>query len=92
MLEELREDIPETRKYITDEVMRKLQNPLQSELFVNEYVKGNSLYSHHDNRTTYDECIIGVSLLSDVEMEFSRGREKILVPVPRRSLYLMTGK
>lgn len=41
MLEELREDIPETRKYITDSVMGKLQDPLQSELFVNEYVKGN---------------------------------------------------
>jgi hypothetical protein len=75
-----------------DEVMEKLQNPLQSELFVNEYVAGNDLYSHHDNRTTYDKCIIGVSLLSDVEMEFSQGKKHILIPIPRRSLYLMTGK
>jgi len=92
MLEELREDIPETREYITDEAMGKLQDPLQSELFVNEYVAGNDLYSHHDNRTTYDECINGVSLLSDVEMEFSQGKKHILIPIPRRSLYLMTGK
>lgn len=92
MIEELREDVPETRTYLTDEVMQKLSDPQRSELFVNEYVNGNDLYAHHDNRTTYEECIIGISLISDIEMEFSSGRQKIRVTVPKRSLYLMTGK
>ncbi len=92
MIGELIEDVPEVQIYITDGVMRKISSSECSELFVNEYNPGDVLSSHFDNRTTYDECIIGVSLLSDVVMVFSRGKSKIQVYIPQRSLYLITGE
>jgi alkylated DNA repair dioxygenase AlkB len=79
---------PETKKYLTEAVMEKLESPATSELYINEYNPGDSLQPHFDHRTTYDECIFGISLLSDTNMVF--GSES--VRIPRRSMYLMTGK
>jgi alkylated DNA repair dioxygenase AlkB len=88
MIHELRDDVPEVKEYLSESFMEKISNPETSELFVNEYNPGDKLYLHYDNRQTYGDCIIGISILSDVEMRF--GNNKILIP--RKSLYIMTGK
>lgn len=63
------------------------------ELFVNHYRPGDTLRQHHDHRSTYQECILGVSLLSEAVMTFNRGRKRqIKVKVPPRSVYLSTGQ
>ena len=65
--------------------------PAMTEVFVNEYDAGASLDFHTDHRSTYEEVICGVSLLSDCYFSFKRGAKIERVWVPRRSLYLMTG-
>jgi len=88
LIEELRYDTPEVKKYLTDNFMERISNPKTSELFINEYNPGDKLYLHHDNRKTYGECIIGISILSDIVMRFDDNK----IHIPRKSLYIMTGK
>lgn len=91
-LEELSEDIPVVNEYLTNKIFSKLSSNTTSEIFVNEYCKGDSLYPHFDHRTTYDDSIFGVSLLSSASLTFSRGKEKIKVKIPKRSIYIMSGE
>lgn len=72
---------------LTRETIQKISSPETSEIFINEYNKGDSLYPHFDQRKTYRECIFGISLASDVIMTF--GSRDILIPA--RSLYIMSG-
>ena len=75
-----------------DQVLDKMEDEKKCELFVNEYRLGNGLAPHFDHRSTYDEVIIGLSLLSSTVMTFVRGKQKIRVPVPQRSLYIISGE
>ncbi len=82
----------ELKNIINNLEMDKFKNGYKCELFVNNYLPGSGLRQHHDHRTTYDEIIIGVSILSDSKMTFSRGKRKIKVNIPRRSMYILTGE
>ena len=72
--------------------LNKICNEKKCEIFVNEYLPRNGLKAHHDHRTTYDETIFGVSLLSDTYITFIGKGKRIRVKIPRRSLYVMTGE
>jgi len=76
---------------LTDEVLEKMKNGKRCELFVNEYLPGSGLRPHFDQRKTYDDVIIGMSLCSPTIITFVQGKNKVKVPVPSRSIYIMSG-
>jgi alkylated DNA repair dioxygenase AlkB len=63
----------------------------QMEVYINEFLPGHSLAAHFDHRTTYEELIVGISLNSDSQITFTKGKESQKVSLPRRSLYVMYG-
>jgi len=71
----------------------KLGERGMTEVFVNEYFAGARLDFHTDHRSTYEEVICGVSLLSDCYLSFKvdSGGKLQRVLLPRRSVYFMTG-
>ncbi len=78
--------------FLKNSTLKKMFDGKKCELFVNLYLSDNSLRAHHDHRTTYDEIIIGVSLLSKCHITFVGKNKKIKVEIPRRSLYVMSGE
>ena len=59
-----------------------------------EEVKGSNIAPHFDDFWVWGERIFGCNLLSDTVMRFSRpdGDKRVIeVPIPRRSLYLLSG-
>ena len=59
-----------------------------------EESKGSNLAPHFDDFWLWGERIIGVTLLSDTVMTYTRPGDSsvvIQVPIPRRSLYVMSG-
>ena len=69
----------------------KLRDEQLTEVYINEYTAGQTLQQHFDHRSTYEENIIGISCLSDVQLAFSCGSKVYEQNVPRRSLYIMSG-
>ena len=71
-------------------------DPETCEVYVNEYKDHAGLQYHYDHRSTYDECIYGISLGCDGYMGFQHGStnkgKPYKVSVPRGSLYMMTGQ
>lgn len=73
----------------------ELGNQHLTELFVNEYSPASELQFHTDHNITYEETIIGISLLSDAILRFREiGTESVehVATLPARSCYLMTGR
>lgn len=62
-----------------------------TEIFINEYKFSDGLQFHKDHRSTYAECICGISLVSDCVFTFKKGTKEVDVDLPPNSLYLMTG-
>ena len=63
------------------------------EMSVLSYQKldGASLAFHFDDFWIWGERIYGINLVSDTVLTFQKGSEQIEVPIPRRSLYCMSG-
>lgn len=62
-----------------------------TEIFINEYLPKDDLQFHSDHRTTYEETISGISLLSGSILFFQKGSKEVGVKLPARSIYFMTG-
>ena len=67
------------------------------EVNILEYLesKGSNIMPHFDDFWIWGERILGLNLVSDCVMQFQRadGDERVIeVPIPRRSLYVMSGK
>jgi len=69
-----------------------IQDEKCCELQINEYHARDALGFHKDNPIAYTEVICGVSLLTDSWIHYQYLNEEIKVLMPKRSLYLMTGK
>eukprot|EP00656_Telonema_subtile_P043714 TRINITY_DN50030_c0_g1_i3.p1 TRINITY_DN50030_c0_g1~~TRINITY_DN50030_c0_g1_i3.p1 ORF type:complete len:208 (-),score=33.12 TRINITY_DN50030_c0_g1_i3:159-782(-) len=72
----------------------KLGTSRLTELFVNEYHSEDELQFHCDHNVTYEEVIVGVSLLSGSVLRFRAvdgDGEEVAVELPRGSCYLMSG-
>jgi alkylated DNA repair protein alkB family protein 8 len=83
------------QKLNIDSNSRKLTDPKRCEGYTNEYSDGVELYYHTDHRSTYDECIYGVSLNCDGYLGFkpvSGFAFAKKIKIPRRSLYIMAGE
>ena len=68
--------------------------PIEVNILSYSNVRGSNIASHFDDFWLWGERIIGVNLLSDTVMTYTRPSDPSLilqVPVPRRSLYLMSG-
>lgn len=59
------------------------------QLIVNSYEKGEGITKHTDHKTNFRNEIWSVSLLSDCEMTFRKGKQVLNVVVPRRSRLVM---
>jgi len=71
----------------------KLTDPKLCEGYTNEYSDGVGIYYHTDHRSTYDECIYGISFNCDGYLGFKQGSEIAKkVKIPRCSLYIMAGE
>ena len=67
--------------------------PIEVNILEYEEVKGSNIASHFDDFWIWGERILGVNLLSDTVMKYTRpdGDSRVIeVPIPRRSLYLMS--
>jgi alkylated DNA repair dioxygenase AlkB len=82
------------RKVAIDDNSDKLLDPEKCEIYTNKYNKPVDLQYHFDNRSTYDDCIYGISLNSDGFLGFREPNNKDNVrkiKLKRRSLYIMSG-
>jgi len=61
------------------------------EIFINRYKKDQGIRFHHDQRTTYNEYICGVSLVSSCIMTLKKGTIEINNKLPPLSAYVMRG-
>ncbi len=62
------------------------------QLIVNEYLPGRGIAAHMDAESCFSETIVSVSLGSTVQMDFTKGNDKVSVLLPRRSLIQMKGE
>uniref|UniRef100_A0A6B2LIS5 Alpha-ketoglutarate-dependent dioxygenase AlkB-like domain-containing protein n=1 Tax=Arcella intermedia TaxID=1963864 RepID=A0A6B2LIS5_9EUKA len=62
------------------------------ELQINEYGQNDALGFHKDNPIAYYDVIFGVSLLSHCWIHYQYLSQEVKVLIPRRSLYLLSGK
>eukprot|EP00658_Telonema_sp_P-2_P071661 TRINITY_DN60899_c0_g1_i2.p1 TRINITY_DN60899_c0_g1~~TRINITY_DN60899_c0_g1_i2.p1 ORF type:complete len:203 (+),score=48.52 TRINITY_DN60899_c0_g1_i2:108-716(+) len=72
----------------------QLGNHGLTELFVNEYTPQDELQFHRDHNVTYEEVIVGISLLQPSVLRFREmppGKEEIPVELPACSCYFMSG-
>ena len=58
---------------------------------VNEYMIHQGIQPHID-KEGFGKVIVGISLLEDINMIWTRGSQKVEIFVPRRSLYVMSGE
>ena len=68
-------------------------SPIEVNVLSYEEEKGANIASHFDDFWLWGERIIGVNLLSDTVMTYTKPTDPsvvIQVPIPRRSLYLMS--
>ena len=67
--------------------------PIEVNILSYEESKGSNIASHFDDFWLWGERIIGLNLLSDTVMTYIKPDDPsvtIQVPIPRRSLYLMS--
>ena len=92
--------IPKIREIVdecfpTHKYMTKLGDSSLNELFVNKYSPDDELRFHRDHTTTYEDIIVGISLLVDCTFRFQpyhdRRSRNIPIYLPARSIYFMTG-
>jgi len=70
----------------------KINEDKLCELQINEYHPADALGFHKDNVIAYTEVICGVSLLTDCWIHYQYLKQEVKVLIPKRSLYLLTGK
>ena len=82
------------QKLNIDSSKYKLIDPKRCECYINEYTDGAGLQYHTDYRSTYDECIYGISLNCDGYLGFKPVSGDITkkIKIPHRSLYIMAGE
>lgn len=61
------------------------------QLIVNEYLPGQGIALHIDKQDLFEDCIVSLSLLSDVAMTFQNGSLRKDILLQRRSLLVMSG-
>lgn len=86
-------ELPDPLQFVISRIMdEKLISRKPEQCVVNEYHPGQGINAHIDRVEDFGSEVAGLSLNSDVIMEFhgSKG-EKIELFVPRRSLYKMEG-
>ena len=71
--------------------VKSLESFRPEQLIVNCYLSKERIAPHVDHTELFGETIACVTLNRAATMVFSRGSQKIEVPVARRSIYVMTG-
>eukprot|EP01129_Flabellula_baltica_P010845 TRINITY_DN4637_c0_g1_i2.p1 TRINITY_DN4637_c0_g1~~TRINITY_DN4637_c0_g1_i2.p1 ORF type:complete len:607 (-),score=118.66 TRINITY_DN4637_c0_g1_i2:24-1844(-) len=62
------------------------------QVIINEYRPGQGINRHKDHETSFEDCIISISLSSDTVMNFRNGDELKKVLLKRRSLICLSGE
>jgi alkylated DNA repair dioxygenase AlkB len=86
-------ELPDPYRFVTDRILEEgLMKERPEQCVVNYYHAGQGVYPHIDRVEDYGSEIAGVSLGSDVAMEFHGPKnERIEIFLPRRSLYFVEG-
>jgi len=89
----IKEEIPTFLTPLIDKIMEhKIVKFRPDQIIINDYLPGQGIRPHFDRKDYFDEQIVGVSLGSDIVMEWTRSSdEKVSVPTPARSLYMIEG-
>lgn len=59
------------------------------QIIINEYIPGQGISPHIDDPKQFGNWIVGISLISNIEMDFQYGNIKITKLIKRKSLYQM---
>lgn len=86
-------ELPEPFQFVISRILEdKLMSRKPEQCVVNYYDAGHGVYPHIDRIEDYGSEIAGLSLNSDIVMEFHGPKgERIELFVPRRSLYIIEG-
>jgi len=78
---------------MSDADFKNFMDDCKCQLVINEYYSGQELLLHFDHHQTYGPVIVGLSLQGAGVLTFQHGKtgQEIDVPLPPRSLYLMSG-
>lgn len=61
------------------------------QVIINEYNPGQGIGAHTDHRYAFGPVVCSLSLAAEVPMVFQKGRERVTIPLPRRSLAILKG-
>lgn len=86
-------ELPDPIQFVISRILdEKLMSKKPEQCVINEYEAGQGINAHIDRVEDFGSEVAGLSLNSDVIMEFHGPKgEKIELFVPRRSLYKMEG-
>ena len=86
-------DLPESFQFVIDRILEdKIMDNRPEQCVINSYEPGQGISPHIDRVEDFGRQVTGLSLGSDVVMEFIGPKgEKVELLVPRRSIYLMEG-
>jgi alkylated DNA repair dioxygenase AlkB len=90
--------IPDLYKSLIERFQALIKNifgdpvPLFDQLIINEYLPGQGISAHTDHTTKFGSIIVCITLISGVEMEFTKqGHPPTNLYVEPDSLYIMSG-
>lgn len=73
-------------------IQTKLETLLKykfDQVIINEYHPGQGISPHIDHTELFDDCVVSLSLLSDVDMDLTLGTVKETVRLFRRSIIIL---
>lgn len=79
------------RSQMDPELQQVLANWQPDQLLINRYLPGQGISAHTDHVRQFGPIVVAITLGSGIEMEFTKGTEKVNVYVEPNSLYVMSG-
>jgi alkylated DNA repair dioxygenase AlkB len=80
------EPIPEWMNFIIDRLLeKKLLSVCPDQVIINEYKPGRGIVAHTDAVKIFEDGIVSLSLLSQVNMTFAKKKKSFELPLPRCS-------
>ncbi len=82
------------KKFSESKVFSKEPKEVFDQCIVNEYLPGQGITPHTNDRNYFGETICSLSMNSEYVMDFDNPRigKKISIPLPRRSMLVLTGE
>ena len=79
------------RSLMPTELQKALEGWEPDQLIINRYLPGQGIASHTDNIKQFGPIVVCVTVGTGLEIEFTKGLEKIPIYVEANSIYVMSG-